>query len=77
LSVGGYRRGGRELVIQLVQAAMLCHKVVLVGGKTGAHQGVTLWNAHEDDTTKDDFGVATARQLGTRVAEAVLSCNVK
>jgi len=77
LSVGGYRHGGQELVIQQVQAAMLCHEVLLVGGKPGAHQGATLWNAHDDDVTKDEFGVATARQLGTRVAEAVLSRNGK
>jgi len=71
LSVGGYRHGGQELVIQQIQTAMLCHETVLVGGKPGAHQGATLWNAYKDDITKDEFGVATARQLGTRVAEAV------
>ena len=72
LSVGGYRHGGQELVIQQIQTAMLCHEAVLVGGKPGAHQGATLWNAHKDDITKDEFGMATARQLGTRVAEAVI-----
>ena len=73
LSVGAYRNGGQELVIQQIQAGMLCHEVVLVGGKPGAHQGATLWNAYKDDITKDEFGMATARQLGTRVAEAVLA----
>ena len=73
LSVGGYRHGGQELVIQQVQTAMLCHEAVLVGGKPGAHQGATLWNAHKDDITKDEFGMGTAKQLGIRVAEAVLS----
>ncbi len=72
LSVGGYRHGGQELVIQQIQTAMLCHEVVLVGGKPGAHQGATLWNAHKDDITQDEFGMTTARQLGIRVAEAVL-----
>jgi multimeric flavodoxin WrbA len=71
LSVGGYRHGGQELVIQQIQTAMLCHETVLVGGKPGAHQGATLWNAYKDDITKDELGLATARQLGTRVAEAV------
>ncbi|MFC1761952.1 flavodoxin family protein [Planctomycetota bacterium] len=73
LSVGGYRHGGQELAIQQIQTAMLCHEVCLVGGKPGAHQGATLWNAHDDDIHKDTFGVATAKQLGIRVAEAVLS----
>jgi len=71
LSGGAYRHGGQEMVIQQIHTAMLCHEVVLVGGKPGAHQGATLWNAHGDDITKDELGMATARQLGTRVAEAV------
>ncbi len=73
LSVGGYRHGGQELVIQQIQTAMLCHEVMLVGGKPGAHQGATLWNSHKDDIGQDTFGVETARQLGTRVGEAVLA----
>jgi multimeric flavodoxin WrbA len=72
LSVGAYRNGGQELVIQQIQAAMLCHEAFLVGGKPGAHQGATLWNAYEDDITKDEFGIDSARKLGVRVAEAAL-----
>ncbi|MCF7849332.1 MAG: flavodoxin family protein [Kiritimatiellales bacterium] len=71
LSVGGYRHGGQELVVQQIQAAMLCHEVLLVGGKPGAHQGAMLWNEHKDDISKDTFGIETAKQLGIRVAEAV------
>ncbi len=77
LAVGAYRNGGQELVISQVQAAMLCHEVVLVGGKPGAHQGATIWNAYKDDITKDEFGIATAKQLGIRVAEAALKLSVK
>jgi multimeric flavodoxin WrbA len=73
LSVGAYRHGGQELVIQQIQTAMLCHEAILVGGKPGAHQGATLWNAHKDDISQDVFGIATAKQLGTRVAEAALA----
>jgi multimeric flavodoxin WrbA len=72
LAVGAYRNGGQELVISQIQAAMLCHEVMLVGGKPGAHQGATLWNAYKDDIMKDEFGIATAKQLGIRVAEAAL-----
>ena len=72
LSVGAYRNGGQELVIQQIQTAMLCHEVVIVGGKPGAHQGATLWNAYKDDITKDEFGIDTAKKLGIRVAEAAL-----
>ena len=72
LAVGAYRNGGQELVIEQIQAAMLCHEVMVVGGKPGAHQGATLWNAYKDDITKDEFGMDTARKLGIRVAEAAL-----
>jgi multimeric flavodoxin WrbA len=73
LAVGAYRNGGEELVIERIQAAMLCHEVVVVGGKPSAHQGATLWNAY--NTAKDEFGITTAKQLGIRVAEAVLRCH--
>ncbi|MHC4323607.1 MAG: flavodoxin family protein [Planctomycetota bacterium] len=72
LAVGAYRNGGQELVIEQIQAVMLCHEVMLVGGKPGAHQGATLWNAYKDDIMKDEFGIATAKQLGIRVAQAAL-----
>lgn len=72
LSVGAYRNGGQELVISQIQAALLCHEAVIVGGKPAAHQGATLWNNSNDDITKDEFGMDTAQKLGIRVAEAAL-----
>lgn len=72
LAVGAYRNGGQELVIEQIQMAMLCHEVMVVGGKPGAHQGATLWNAYNDDITKDEFGIESAKKLGMRVAEAAL-----
>ena len=72
LAVGAYRNGGQELVIEQIQAALLCHEVMIVGGKPSAHQGATLWNAYKDDITKDEFGIESAKKLGTRVAEAAL-----
>jgi multimeric flavodoxin WrbA len=73
LSVGGFRNGGQELVIDQILTILLCHEAVLVGGKPRAHQGATLWNSREDDDiTHDLLGVDTAEKLGVRVAEAVL-----
>lgn len=72
LSVGAYRNGGQELVIEQIQTAMLCHEVMVVGGKPGAHQGATLWNKDNDDIMKDEFGIESAKKLGVRVAEAAL-----
>ena len=73
LTVGAYRNGGQELVIEQIQSAMLCHEVMVVGGKPSAHQGATLWNAYKDDIEKDEFGIDSAKKLGIRVAEAALS----
>jgi multimeric flavodoxin WrbA len=73
LSVGSYRNGGQELVIEQIQSVLLCHEMMIVGGKPGAHQGATLWNAYKDDITKDEFGMDTAKKLGIRVAEAALN----
>jgi len=77
LAVGAYRNGGQELVIAQIQAAMLCHEAMIVGGKPMAHQGATLWNAYNDDITKDDFGIQSAKKLGIRVAEAALKLSPK
>lgn len=72
LSVGSYRNGGQELVIEQICTAMLCHEVMVVGGKPRAHQGATLWNAFDNDITKDELGMESARNLGVRIAEAAL-----
>jgi len=72
LSVGAYRNGGQELVIQEIQTVLLCHETMSVGGKPRAHQGATLWNAYQDDIMKDEYGIASAKQLGIRVAEAAI-----
>jgi multimeric flavodoxin WrbA len=72
VAVGAFRNGGQELVIEQIQTVLLCHEAMIVGGKPRAHQGATLWNAYNDDITKDEFGMDTARKLGMRVAEAAI-----
>lgn len=72
LAVGAFRHGGQELVVDQIQTALLCHEVMIVGGKPKAHQGATLWSKGEDDITKDKLGMDTAKKLGQRVAEAAL-----
>ena len=77
LAVGAFRNGGQELVIEQIQTSLLCHEMMIVGGKPKAHQGATLWNAYKDDITKDEFGMDTAGKLGIRVAEAALRLSPK
>lgn len=73
LAVGGVRNGGQELTIQAVQAALLCHDMILVSdGRPTAHFGATAFSGAEGGVDRDDFGLQTARGLGTRVAEVAL-----
>ena len=74
LAVGGVRSGGQELVIQSVQAALFCHEMIVVGdGRPTGHFGARLWNDGDDDISQDEFGIATATNLGRHVAEVALA----
>lgn len=73
LAVGGARNGGQELTIQSVQAALMCQEMIVVGdGRPTGHFGATVWSGGEGGVTEDAFGMATARNLGRRVAEIAL-----
>lgn len=73
LAVGAARNGGQELTTQSVLAALLCQEMIVVGdGKPTAHIGGTLINDGKDSISGDEFGTATARNLGRRVAEVAL-----
>jgi len=73
LAVGGVRNGGQEMTIQSVLAALLCQEMIIVGdGRPTAHIGATVWNNGKTPVTEDEFGMATAKNLGRRVAEVAL-----
>ncbi|OHB66953.1 MAG: hypothetical protein A2V70_08665 [Planctomycetes bacterium RBG_13_63_9] len=73
LAVGGARNGGQEVTIQSVQTALMCQEMIIVGdGRPTGHFGATVWSGDEGDVTKDEFGMATTRNLGRRVAEVAL-----
>lgn len=73
LAVGGARNGGQEVTIQSVQAALFCQEMIIVGdGRPTARIGATVWNNGKDPVTEDEFGMATAKNLGRRVAEIAL-----
>jgi multimeric flavodoxin WrbA len=73
LAVGGCRNGGQELTIQSVQTALMCQEMIIVGdGRPTGHFGATVWNSGAGEITDDEFGMATARNLGRRVAEVAL-----
>ena len=73
LAVGAARNGGQELTIQSVQAALLCQEMIIVGdARPGARIGATVWNDGKGDVTNDEFGMASAKNLGRRVAQVSL-----
>lgn len=74
LAVGGSRNGGQELTVKSVQSSLFAQEMILVGdGQPTAHSGATMWNFAKDDIGQDEMGMATAKNLGRRVAEVALA----
>lgn len=71
VAVGQFRNGGQELVIEQIQAAMLCFGMIPVGGHAPAFQGATLLSSN-DSIAQDELGLKTASQLGKHVGEAAI-----
>ncbi len=72
-AVGGARNGGQEMTLVAIQAAMMCQEMIVVGdGRPTAHIGATLVNDGKDSIAGDAYGIATAQNLGRRVAEVAL-----
>jgi multimeric flavodoxin WrbA len=70
LAVAGGRNGGQEHTLRSIQAALFSQEMIIVGdGRPTCHYGATLWNNAKDDITQDAPGIATAKNLGRRVAE--------
>lgn len=73
LAVGGARNGGQELTIRSVHTALMAQEMIIVGdGRPTGHCGATVWSGGKGDVTDDEFGMATTRNLGRRVAEVAL-----
>ena len=71
VATGAFRNGGQELIIEQVQAAMLCFGMIAVGGHAPAFQGATVLST-KDDISADELGLNTARKLGAHLAEMAL-----
>jgi len=72
VAVGGARNGGQETTVASIQAALLSQEMVVVGtGRPTGRTGATLWS-NKGDIAADEFGLATAKDLGRRVAEVAM-----
>jgi len=77
LACGGTRNGGQEVTIHAVQVSLFCQEMILVGnGRPGPRIGATVWSGAEGGVLKDEFGMATAKALGHRVAEVAMRLGV-
>lgn len=78
LAVGQARNGGQELTNHAMQTALFVQNVVLVSdGPQYSHYGATLSSGLPGGIENDKFGITTARNLGTRVAELALRLHGK
>ena len=69
VAVASGRNGGQETVIHALANSLVAQQMILaVDGPPTSHWGGTLWN-QKDSVANDEFGAATARNLGTRIVE--------
>lgn len=69
IAVGGNRNGGQEFTINGIRNCLSSQQVVLAqDAPPTSHWGATLWS-QDGSIEKDEFGTATARNLGMRIAE--------
>ena len=72
VAVGGARNGGQELVVQSIQAALMCQEMIIVGdARPSGRFGALLWSKG-GDIANDPDGLKTAENLGKRVAQVAL-----
>ena len=69
VAVASGRNGGQETVLHAMSNSLVAQQMILaVDGPPTSHWGGTLWN-QGDTVAADEPGSATARNLGTRIAE--------
>ena len=69
VAVAGARNGGQETILQAMMNSFVAQQMILaVDGVPTSHWGATLWN-QRDSIMEDEYGIGTAKNLGTRIAE--------
>jgi multimeric flavodoxin WrbA len=72
VAVGGARNGGQEMTVRTIQTSLMCQEMIVVGdGRPSARIGAMLWS-QGGSIEGDESGLATAANLGRRVAEVAL-----
>ncbi|MEA3343526.1 MAG: flavodoxin family protein [archaeon] len=68
IAVGASRNGGQETTIQQIHNYFFIQEMLVVSDASTAHYGGTGVAGAPGDASKDEFGMETARNLGTHVA---------
>ena len=71
IAVGASRNGGQETTIRQIHNFFFIQEMLVVSDTKTAHYGGTGVAGAYQDVTEDEFGMETARNLGTHVAEVV------
>lgn len=70
LTIGNSRNGGQELAaMDLVTAIMIHGMIVVPDASPTSHFGAILHSGHDGGVEKDDIGLQTAINLGSKVGE--------
>jgi multimeric flavodoxin WrbA len=73
LTIGRSRNGGQELAAMDIVKSCLIHGMTVVpDGAPTSHFGGNLWSGHPEGTSGDDIGMATAANLGKRIAQMAI-----
>lgn len=76
ISVGASRNGGQETTCSAIQDFLLIHDAIVVGdGAPSAHYGACGVGGDIKDCQNDEIGVATAENMGNRIAELTRKLN--
>ena len=77
VATGGSRDGNQELAISSIQVALMSQDMIIVGdGQPTAHSGATFL-VGDGGVAADEAGMATAKNLGKRVAELAVRLAAK
>lgn len=74
IAIGGTRNGGQEYTLNSMINLMLAREIMVVGGSMGNYAGGKIWtqNKGAEGAEEDVIGLATARDIGYRVAKAAV-----
>lgn len=72
LTVGGTRNGGQETALSTIINCYLSRGIMVVGGSSGNYAGGKVWSKDQgkEGVYADTIGVASVKDIGTRVAFA-------